>query len=119
MSERARATEYRPGTTPPTKSALLPASSLATCDLVSQLLGWCLGDAQYLPHGRLQAGDHHSSSTRPGTTSLTGRTMPVCRSPRPLARSAPPHPLLLAVATSGLSGDFRAGKAACRRDHQD
>src|SRR5674476_987157 len=37
-SERARATEYWPGTTPPTKSALLPASSLATCDLVSQFL---------------------------------------------------------------------------------
>src|SRR5665647_147736 len=32
------------------------------------LLGWCLGDAQHLPHGRLQAGDRHSSSTRPGTT---------------------------------------------------
>jgi len=33
------------------------------------LLGWCLGDAQHLPHGRLQAGDRHSNSTRPGTTS--------------------------------------------------
>src|SRR5450756_1798611 len=31
------------------------------------LLGWCLGDAQHLPHGRLQAGDRHSSSTRPGS----------------------------------------------------
>jgi len=29
----------------------------------------CLGDAQHLPHGRLQAGDCHSNSTRPGTTS--------------------------------------------------
>src|SRR5665811_378615 len=28
-----------------------------------------LGDAQHLPHGRLQAGDRHSNSTRPGTTS--------------------------------------------------
>src|ERR1019366_574082 len=34
------------------------------------LLGGVLADAQHLPHGRCQAGDRHSNSTRPGTTSL-------------------------------------------------
>ena len=38
------------------------------------LLGGVLADAQHLPHGRCQAGDRHSNSTRPGTTSRTGLT---------------------------------------------
>jgi len=33
------------------------------------LLGRVLADAQHPPHGRRQAGDRHSNSTRPGTTS--------------------------------------------------
>jgi len=52
------------------QSALLPASPLATCDLVSQLLVLLghggplsdrvvLADAQHLPQGRHQAGDRH------------------------------------------------------------
>src|SRR5665811_378616 len=38
---------------------------------VGRRQGWCLGAAQHLPHGRLQAGDRHSNSTRPGTTSIS------------------------------------------------
>jgi len=34
------------------------------------LLGGVLADAQHLPHGRCQAGDRHSMSARPGTTSV-------------------------------------------------
>jgi hypothetical protein len=33
------------------------------------LLGGVLADAQHLPHGRCQAGDRHSNSTKPGSTS--------------------------------------------------
>ena len=38
------------------------------------LLGGVLADAQHLPHGRCQAGDRHSNSTRPGTTSDAAAT---------------------------------------------
>src|SRR5665811_1531826 len=48
------------------------------CIRDSPLLGGVLADAQHLPHGRCQAGDRHSNSTRPGTTSLRpGKTKSV------------------------------------------
>src|ERR1035437_4240599 len=99
-SERARAIEYWPGTTPPTKSALLPASSLATCDLVSQL----------------QVEVHHH---RPGRT--PGPTRPTPTSPDP--REHPTHGRLipdgLTNLTTKLSATQREGFLLSDVDNQD